>query len=198
MRRALKLPCRHRKEGIQGIMRPMVAILFGAFYALVLTTTVSAQEPSPLSLSASLSESGAGRYTIEIQLKNTSGHAVTIQNLDLPWIPPIEMIFVSKAYRMDKTHTSLEKFGPMADYMNVPHELESGKSLTGHIKLQDMFPSLKNAAQKFGVTIEWDCKSKRLEFRCKEGKSGKFVIAKRQTGQKRQDPPRTSPAPTSP
>jgi hypothetical protein len=198
MRRALELPYRHCKEGIQGVVRLMVAILFGAFYALVSATTAFAQEPSPLSLSASLSKTGSGLYAIEIQLKNTSDHAVTIQNLDLPWIPPNELIFVSKAYRMDRTRTSLEKFGPMADYMDVPHELEPGKSLTGHIVLQEMFPSLANDAKQFGVTIEWDCKSKRFEFRCKEGKRGKFVIAKRRTDQGRQDTSRTSPTPTPP
>ncbi len=86
----------------------------------------------------------------------------------------------------------------MADYMDVPHELEPGKSLTGHIVLQEMFPSLANDAKQFGVTIEWDCKSKRFEFRCKEGKRGKFVIAKRRTDQGRQDTSRTSPTPTPP
>lgn len=85
-------------------MKLVLLILFSIFYALVSAVRIYAQEPSSLDLSASLSKRGSGRYAIEIQLKNSSDRTVTIQNLDLPWIPPNEMIFVNKVYRLDSTH----------------------------------------------------------------------------------------------
>lgn len=84
-------------------MRLSFVGLLSVFHVLV-SAAIYAQEPSSLSLSVFLSKKGSERYSIEIQLKNTSDQKATVQNLDLPWIPPNEMIFVNKAYRLDKAH----------------------------------------------------------------------------------------------
>jgi hypothetical protein len=158
-------------------MKLVLLILFSIFYALVSAVRIYAQEPSSLDLSASLSKRGSGRYAIEIQLKNSSDRTVTIQNLDLPWIPPNEMIFVNKVYRLDKAHTPLAKFGPMADYMDVPYTLDPGQVIHGSIDLNSMFPTFTEEVRRFGVTVEWACRSKALTFQCQEGSGRQFTIA---------------------
>jgi hypothetical protein len=86
------------------------------------------------------------------------------------------MIFVNKVYRMDKAHTSLEKFGPMADYMDVPYTLDQDQLIHGAIDLNVMLPTLADDARKYGVTVEWTCRSRALLFQCREGSGGKFII----------------------
>lgn len=157
-------------------MKLPLILLFSVFYTLVSAMAIYAQEPSSLSLSASLLKKGSEQYSIEIQLKNISDQKVTIQNLDLPWIPPNEMVFVNKAYRLDKARTPLAKFGPMADYMDVPHILDPGQSIRGAIDLNLMFPTLAEEIRRFGVTVEWACRSKAVAFQCQEGSGGQFTI----------------------
>lgn len=176
MRRAIEFPHRQSEEGIQGVMKLLLLLLCSAFYALAVTMSVNAQETSALTLSVSLSKKGGERYVLELLLKNTSTQEVTIQNLDLPWIPPNEVILVNKAYRADKANSPLEKFGPMADYMNVPHVLSQDQSLRGEIDLSVMLPTFAEDVRKYGVTVEWTCRSKALVFQCREGSGGKFII----------------------
>ncbi|HAN48313.1 MAG: hypothetical protein CCU27_03635 [Nitrospira sp. UW-LDO-02] len=156
-------------------MRLSFVGLLSVFHVLV-SAAIYAQEPSSLSLSVFLSKKGSERYSIEIQLKNTSDQKATVQNLDLPWIPPNEMIFVNKAYRLDKAHTPLAKFGPMADYMHVPHVLDPGQTIRGAIDLNVVFPTLAEEIRRFGVTVEWACRSKTVAFQCQEGSGGQFTI----------------------
>ncbi len=168
-----------------------------ALYILTCASLGFSQDTARLNLQVSI-ENQKKEYVLQIRLINDSPERVTIRNLDLPWIPPNEFAFVKRAYRMDKARTQVEQFGPMADYMDVFHELGPGESLDGYIKLRDMFPSLFKDAEQFGVTIEWSCRSKRLEFRCKEGEGGKFVIAKNQPRNSRKTSPIASPNSTIP
>ena len=167
-----------------------------ALYILICPSLGFSQGIAKLSVAVSLENSQNDNYIFRIKLTNDSLEKVTIRNLDLPWIPPNEFAFVKRAYRMDKTHTLLKQFGPMADYMEVLHELEPGKSLDGNINLGDMFPFLAKDSQKFGVTIEWSCRSRKVTFTCKEGTGGKFVISKSREKKSGQKSPLSSPIPT--
>ncbi|GEM_PF-1174029 len=175
-------------------MKLVLLILFSILYAPVSAVRIYAQDPSSLDLSVSFPKRGSGRYAIGMQLKNSSDRTVTIQNLDLPWIPPNEMIFVSKVYRLDKAHTPLSKFGPMADYMNVPYTLAPGQVIQGSIDLTVMFPTFTEEVRRFGVTVEWACRSKALTFQCQEGSGGQFTIAakRKQKSTIPQSPPPSS------
>jgi hypothetical protein len=157
-------------------MKILLLILCIALVAPIPMTDANAQEPSDLSLSVSLMQKGNKHHLLELELVNKSVRKATIQNVDLPWIPPNEMIFVNRVYRMDKAHTQLEKFGPMADYMDVPHILDHGQSIRGEIDLNTMFPSLAEEVRRFGVTVEWVCRSKALRFQCQEGSGGQFPV----------------------
>lgn len=176
------------------ICRPLALCV--ALCILLCPSLGLSQETARLSLAVSLDSSQDDEYILRISLTNDSSEKVTVQNLDLPWIPPNEFAFVKQANRMDKAHTQLEQFGPMADYMGVLHELEPGKSLDGKINLGDMFPALIEDSQRFGVTVEWSCRSKRKFFTCKEGKGGKFVISKKQTKKNVRESSLASPPPT--
>lgn len=157
-------------------MKILLLILCSALFAPIPMTDANAQEPSDLSLSVSLTQKNNTQYLLELELVNKSATKATVQNLDLPWIPPNEMIFVNRVYRMDKAQTQLEKFGPMADYMDLPHVLNQGQSIRGAIDLNVMLPTLAEDVKKFGVTVEWVCRSKALRFQCWEGNGGQFTL----------------------
>lgn len=157
-------------------MKILLLVFCSALFAPITMVAAKAQEPNDLSLSVSLTSKSSARYVLEIELINKSEQKVTIQNTDLPWIPPNEVIFVNQVYRMDKAHTPLEKFVPMADYMDVPHALNQDQSLRGAIDLSVMLPTLAEDVRKYGVTVEWACRSKVLLFQCREGSGGKFII----------------------
>lgn len=171
---------------------PIVAILVA-----LASGSAHAERVSGLLLEVALQSSEPGHYEFKLKITNTSPNPITIYDTDLPWITPNQQILVKRAYRMAGRRTSLTQYVPMEDYARTPNQLAPDESLTDTIDLNIMFPSLENDAKKYGVTIEWRCRSKRLEFRCKEGKGGKFMIGKNQTTNNGQDSSHTSPSPTT-
>lgn len=171
-------------------------MVFGIVF-LVFGLAFAAEEGS-LHLEVKLHSAPPNNYELQLKLTNTSSHLVTVYDTDLPWIPPNQLVFVKQAYRMNTSRTLLEKFTPMEDYARTPNQLEPGSSLLDTIDLNTMFPSLEADVKKYGVTIEWICRSKTVEFRCKEGKGGKFVVSKKQTRKSGQESSLASPTPTIP
>lgn len=169
-------------------------MVFG-IVVLVLGSALAADQESLL-LQVKLHGSQPGKYQLQLKLTNTSQNSVTIYDTDLPWIPPNQLVLVKQAYRMNNRRSLLEKFTPMEDYARTPNQLAPGGSLADTIDLNTMFPSLESEIKKYGVIIEWVCRSKKIEFRCKEGKGGQFVIAKSETRNSGKTSSLTSPSPT--
>ena len=70
------------------------------------------------------------------------------------------------------------KGGPPSDYMHVTYDLKPGESIEGDVKLHNMFPTFLKDIKKYGVVIRWRCKAKHIDFTCKQGAGGEFVIPK--------------------
>lgn len=169
--------------------------LIGAIMGMLSCATAFAVEPKNLLLEVTLENPMADTYHLKLKITNTSSEPILIYDTDLPWITPNQLVFVKRAYWTNAPRGVLPKFTPMEDYARIPNQLAPGEFLEDAIDLNTMFPSLNEVTRKYNVTIEWNCRSKRLEFRCKGGKSGSFVIPKKQTriGGR---PPFASPGPS--
>jgi hypothetical protein len=118
------------------------------------------------------------RYVLHIKVANTSDVPVSFKNIDLPWYTPNEFVLIPRAIRLDAEKSLLAPGGPPSDYMQLTHTLAPGESLEGDVHLDSMFYSLLRDVEKYGVIIEWACKSKRLRLKCQEGVRGSFLIPK--------------------
>lgn len=143
--------------------------------------TTFAEEAKSLLLDVTLESPASGVYQLKLRMTNTSSEPITIYDTDLPWITPNQLVFVNRAYRTNARRTSLPRFTPMEDYARISNELAPGQSLEDIIDLNIMFPTLTEITGKYNVRVEWVCRSKRLVFRCKEGKGGNFVITRHET-----------------
>ncbi len=145
---------------------------------ILFSGTTFAEEAKSLLLDVALESPAGGMYQLKLRVTNTSSEPITIYDTDLPWITPNQLVFVSRAYRTNARRTLLPKFTPMEDYARISNELAPGQSLEDVIDLNIMFPTLTEITGKSNVRVEWVCRSKRLTFRCKEGRGGNFVITK--------------------
>lgn len=157
-----------------------LAVSIVGIVAAHIPTAAAAEGGKRLLLEVTLQSPTPDTHEIKITMTNTSSEIITIYDTDLPWITPNQLVFVKRAYRMDPRRTLLAKFTPMEDYARIPNEIGPGQSLQDTIDLNTLFPSLNDDTRKSDVTIEWICRSKRLEFHCREGRGGKLTI-KRQS-----------------
>jgi len=151
--------------------------LFVWFFVCAHGIAFGATQPT-LSMEVSASHPASDSYVLHVKLINTSNAPVSFENEDLPWHTPNEFVLIPRGIRLDAQGSLMAPGGPTSDYMYHTHTLAPGESLEGDVRLDSMFYSLLRDVEKYGVIIEWACKSKRLTLKCREGAGGSFLIPK--------------------